>query len=187
MPENPPSSNQPASVATSRSDLTSSNLQQLLNELSVEFISILDLDELIERVARRVKEVIDYKFFNLLLVDESRGGLVWKKSIGYPPEEVARHELIPLGSEHRLGSRSHWSHDHRRRSPDRLAQLPGAGQGGEEPRSEIAVPLILVREQRVVGVLTIESAEPNYFTGSRAADQRPQQSARDRSRTRAAL
>src|SRR6185369_17890166 len=96
MPENPPSSNQPVSVATSRSDLTPSNLQQLLNELSVEFISILDLDELIERVARRVKEVIEYKFFNLLLVDESRGGLVWKKSIGYPPEEVARHELIPL-------------------------------------------------------------------------------------------
>ena len=66
-------------------------LQRLINELSVEFISILDLDELIERVAHRIREVIDYKFFNLFLVDERRGGLVWKKSIGYKPEEVAEY------------------------------------------------------------------------------------------------
>src|SRR5205085_10586769 len=71
-------------------------LQQVINELSVEFTSILDLDELIECVAQRIKEVIDYKFFNLLLVDEERGGLRWKKSIGYKPEAVARHELIPF-------------------------------------------------------------------------------------------
>src|SRR5690349_5284605 len=79
----------PAAVSTAR-------LDQLINELSVEFISILDLDELIERIAGRVREVIDYKFFNLLLVDETRGGLIWKKTIGYPPAEVARHQLIPF-------------------------------------------------------------------------------------------
>ena len=63
-------------------------LQKLINELSVEFISILDLDELIERVAQRLKEVIDYKFFNLFLVDEVRGGLVWKKAIGFAAERT---------------------------------------------------------------------------------------------------
>ena len=163
MPETPPSSNQPASAVTSRSDLTPLNLQQLLNELSVEFISILDLDELIERVARRVKEVIEYKFFNLLLVDESRGGLVWKKSIGYPPEEVARHELIPLdrsiaSAAVRTGHTIIVDDLH---TDARNFRVPV--EGGEEPRSEIAVPLVLVRDQRVVGVLTLESAEPNYF------------------------
>ena len=71
-------------------------LQRLINELSVEFISILDLGELIERVAYRLREVIDYKFFNLFLIDEERGGLVWKKSIGYKPEEVAAYEVIPF-------------------------------------------------------------------------------------------
>ena len=61
-------------------DSKASQMQRLVSELSVEFISILDLDELIERVARRVKEVIDYKFFNLMLVDEAQGALVWKHS-----------------------------------------------------------------------------------------------------------
>src|SRR5262249_10638321 len=71
-------------------------LGHLVNELSVEFISILDLDELIEHVARRVGEVIDNKFFSLFLVDEARGGLVWKKAVGYSAAEVAAHEVIPF-------------------------------------------------------------------------------------------
>ncbi|NDD65689.1 MAG: GAF domain-containing protein, partial [Acidobacteria bacterium] len=71
-------------------------LQELINELSIEFISILDLDELIDRVASRLREVIDFKFFNLFLVDEKRGGLVWKKSVGFKPDEMAAHEVIPF-------------------------------------------------------------------------------------------
>ncbi len=139
-------------------------VQQLISDLSVEFISILDLDELIERVARRVQEVIDYKFFNLLLVDSTRGGLVWKKSIGYPPEEVARHELIPL--DRSIASAAVRSGETiivgDLREDSRNFKVPV--EGGEEPRSEIAVPLVLIREQRVVGVLTLESVEPDYFT-----------------------
>jgi sigma-B regulation protein RsbU (phosphoserine phosphatase) len=135
----------------------------LLNELSVEFISILDLDELIERVARRVKEVIDYKFFNLLLVDDARGALVWKKAIGYPPGEVARHKLIPLdrsiASAAVRSGETIIANDLRRDARNFKVAI----EGNEEPRSEIAVPLILAREQRVVGVLTLESAEPDYF------------------------
>lgn len=141
-----------------------SRLQQLISDLSVEFISILDLDELIERVARRVQEVIDYKFFNLLLVDSTRGGLIWKKSIGYPPEEVARHELIPL--DRSIASAAVRSGQTiivgDLRKDSRNFRVPVIG--GVEPRSEIAVPLVLIREQRVVGVLTLESIEPNYFT-----------------------
>ena len=68
--------------AASSAAQSAQDLERLVNEMSVEFISILDLDDLIERVARRVSEVIDYKFFSLFLVDETRGGLVWKKAIG---------------------------------------------------------------------------------------------------------
>jgi sigma-B regulation protein RsbU (phosphoserine phosphatase) len=143
---------------------TAERLQRLVNELSVEFISILDLDELIERVAQRVREVIDYKFFNLFLADEARGGLLWKKAVGYKPEDVAAHEIIPFD---RSIASAAWregrtivvgevSLDSR--------YLPIATEGGSEPRSEIAVPLALVREYKIVGVLTIESSEPNYFT-----------------------
>ena len=139
-------------------------LQRLVNELSVEFISILDLDELIERVAHRLREVIDYKFFNLFLVDEARGGLVWKKAVGYKPEEVAAHEVIPF--DRSLASAA-WREGHTINVGDvsrdsRYLAIPA--ESGSEPRSEIAVPLALVRESKIVGVLTIESSEPDYFT-----------------------
>lgn len=139
-------------------------LQRTINELSVEFISILDLDALIDRVAQRLREVIDYKFFNLFLADESRGGLLWKKAIGYKPEEVAAHEIIPFD---RSIASSAWREGRTINVGD-VSQdsryLPIATEDGKAPLSEIAVPLTLVRENKIVGVLTIESAEPNYFT-----------------------
>lgn len=139
-------------------------LQSLINELSIEFISILDLDELIDRVAHRLREVIDFKFFNLFLVDEKRGGLVWKKSIGFKPDEMAEYELIPF-------DRSIASAAVREgqtitvgdvRLDSRYLEIETEGE--KKPRSEIAVPLSLVRDNKIVGVLTIESSEPNYFT-----------------------
>lgn len=139
-------------------------LQRLIGELSIEFISILDLDELVDRVAHRLREVIDYKFFNLFLVDELRGGLVWKKAVGYKPEDVAEHQVIPFdrsiasaawreGSTINVGDVSRDSR-----------YLPIATEGENSPRSEIAVPLKLTRQEEIVGILTIESSEPNYFT-----------------------
>ena len=139
-------------------------LQRLVNELSVEFISILDLDELIERVAHRIREVIDYKFFNLFLVDETRGGLAWKKAIGYNPEDVAAHEIIPFD---RSIASAAWREGHTINVGDVSRDsryLPIATEEGSMPLSEIAVPLSLVRENKIVGVLTIESSEPSYFT-----------------------
>jgi sigma-B regulation protein RsbU (phosphoserine phosphatase) len=155
-----PSITDPSSPAAQ----SAQRLQRLVNELSVEFISILDLDELIESVAQRLREVIDYKFFNLFLVDEARGGLVWKKAIGYKPEEVEAHEVIPFD---RSIASAAWREGHTIVVGDvwRDARyLPIATEGGSEPRSEIAVPLTLVRENKIVGVLTIESSEPDYFT-----------------------
>lgn len=143
---------------------TAERLQLLINELSVEFISILDLDQLIERVAQRVREVIDYKFFNLFLVDEVRGGLLWKKAIGYHPDAVAANELIPFDAS--IASAA-WREGQTINVGDVSRDsryLPIASDSGVSPRSEIAVPLILARENRIVGVLTIESSEADYFT-----------------------
>jgi len=139
-------------------------LQKLVNELSVEFISILDLDQLVDRVAEGLRKVIDYKFFNLFLVDEERGGLVWKKSIGYKREEVEEYEVIPFD---RSIASAAWREGHTINVGD-VSQdnryLPIATESENNPRSEIAVPLTLVRESKIVGVLTIESLEPDYFT-----------------------
>ncbi|MCI0387917.1 MAG: SpoIIE family protein phosphatase [Acidobacteria bacterium] len=150
--------------STSAASQSAQRLQRLINELSVEFISILDLDELVERVAQRLREVIDYKFFNLFLVDEARGGLVWKKSIGYKPEDVAAYEVLPFD---RSIASAAWREGHTINVGD-VSQdsryLPIGTEGDNQPISEIAVPLTLVRENKIVGVLTIESSEPNYFT-----------------------
>lgn len=155
----------PSTVETSMSTHeTTERLQRLINELSVEFISILDLDVLIDRVAQRLREVIDYKFFNLFLVDEARGGLLWKKAIGYKPEEVAAHEIIPFN---RSIASTAWREGRTINVGDVSLDsryLPIETEDGNAPLSEIAVPLTLVRESKIVGVLTIESAEPNYFT-----------------------
>lgn len=148
---------------TSAINQSAQRLQRLINELSVEFISILDLDELIERVAQRLREVIDYKFFNLFLVDEKRGGLVWKKSVGYKPQEVAEYEVIPFD---RSIASAAWREGHTINVGDVSIDsryLPIETEGDQKPRSEIAVPLTLVRDHKIVGVLTIESSEPNYF------------------------
>ncbi|MBO0720049.1 MAG: SpoIIE family protein phosphatase [Blastocatellia bacterium] len=154
-------------ITTNTPQLTSESaerLQRLLNELSVEFISILDLDVLLERVAHRLREVIDYKFFNLFLVDKERGGLVWKKSIGYKVEDVAAYEIVPFD---RSIASAAWRDGRTINVGDVSADsryLPIATEGDHRPISEIAVPLTLVRENKIVGVITIESDEANYFT-----------------------
>jgi sigma-B regulation protein RsbU (phosphoserine phosphatase) len=158
------SPNQPATIPTPQPSEAAQRLQRLVNELSVEFISILDLDELIERVAERIREVIDYKFFNLFLVDETRGGLLWKKSIGYKAEDVEAYAVIPFD---RSIASAAWREGHTINVGDVTRDsryLPIATESGSSPRSEIAVPLTLVREGKIVGILTIESSEPDYFT-----------------------
>jgi phosphoserine phosphatase RsbU/P len=138
-------------------------LQQLINELSVEFISILDLDTLCDRVAQRLKEVIPYKFFNIFLADEARGGLAWKKAVGYKPEEVERNPIIPFD---RSIASAAWREGHSIIVADvshDARYFWVETEGERDPRSEIAVPFIVPRENKIIGVLTIENAEPNYF------------------------
>src|SRR5215468_7302288 len=140
------------------------SLGRMVNELSVEFISILDLDELIETVAHRVGEVIDYKFFSLFLVDEARGGLIWKKAVGYNSEEAAAGNIIPFD---RSVASAAWREGHTINVGDVSLDsryLPVATEEGSRPRSEIAIPLAIPRENQIVGVMTLESLEPNYFT-----------------------
>src|SRR4029453_16886246 len=54
-----------------------------LYEIGKETGSILDLDELLTRVAEVVKRVIDYEMFGILLLDPRRGELVLRKAVSY--------------------------------------------------------------------------------------------------------
>ena len=137
-------------------------LQDILNELSTEVVSILELDRLLDRIAEIVKKVIDYNFFNVLILNKTKTGLLWKLSIGYDPVVVAEHSVLPIdysiaGSavrERRAVIVGDVARD------ERNFLVPHSN--GEPPRSEIAIPLI--NHGRVLGVLTIESAHHNYFT-----------------------
>jgi sigma-B regulation protein RsbU (phosphoserine phosphatase) len=150
--------------ASSSAAQSAQDLGRLVDELSVEFISILDLDELIETVARRIGEALNYRFFSLFLVDETRGGLVWKKAVGYSPEEAVVGRVIPFD---RSVASAAWREGRTINVGDVSIDsryLPVATEEGSQPRSEIAVPLLIPRENRVVGVMTLESLEQNYFT-----------------------
>ena len=56
-----------------------------LYEIGKETASILDLDELLQRLAEIVKRVIDYEMFGILLLDEERDELVLRKAVNFGP------------------------------------------------------------------------------------------------------
>jgi sigma-B regulation protein RsbU (phosphoserine phosphatase) len=56
-----------------------------LHDIARETASILDLDQLLHRLADVVKRVVDYERFAILLLDEDRGELVLRKSVSFGP------------------------------------------------------------------------------------------------------
>ncbi len=127
-----------------------------LSRISQEFTSILELDELLNKIATRVKDLIDYDAFSILLVDEARSVLRHRVSIRY--DKRVKVDEVPLGSGI-VGAAA------QSRKPVRVDDV------GNDPRyiashpdilSEIAVPLIV--HDRVVGVMDLESSTLSAFT-----------------------
>src|SRR5882724_5310570 len=129
----------------------------LLNEVSRETSSILDVEELLRRAAEQIKRVIDYQILSIMLYDEE--------------QKVFRHRL---------------DLKHGQRTQGKLRATPNEGIVGAaatlkepviapdvttdsrylmvnpETRSELAIPLI--HKGKVIGVLDLESPQLNYFT-----------------------
>jgi len=127
-----------------------------LYEIGKETASILDLDELLQRVAEVVKRVIDYEMFGILLVDEATNELVVRKSVAYAvaPEKPR----IPIGQG--LTGIAALTKEpilvgDVRQDPRYLNLIP-------QTRSELVVPL--VHKEKVLGVFDLESPELNRFT-----------------------
>src|SRR5579864_4913188 len=68
----------------------------LLNEIARELTSILNLDELLGRIAELVRRLIDYQMFSILLVDASGEKLEHRFSLRFNENIHLKHE-IPLG------------------------------------------------------------------------------------------
>src|SRR5690348_17007755 len=65
----------------------------VLNEVSQDLTSILDLDKLLERVGETLRRLIDYQMFSVLLLDPDRQKLVHRFSIRFREEIKLKHDI----------------------------------------------------------------------------------------------
>jgi GAF domain-containing protein/predicted Ser/Thr protein kinase len=137
----------------------------MLIEIGREIASILDLDSLLDQVGALTRRVIDYELFTIFLLDQKTGRFTWRTAIGYDPAYVREREL-QLGE----GVISRAVEQREAILVDDVSKDPGylapRTLDGRIPRSELAVPLVV--QDRVLGVLTLESVEPGHFNKEHA-------------------
>ena len=68
----------------------------LLNEIARELTSILNVDELLKRIAELLSRLIDYQMFSILLVDEAGEKLQHRFSLRFQENIQLKHD-VPLG------------------------------------------------------------------------------------------
>jgi len=132
-------------------------LLPILTKIGDEINASLNLDEVLAHAAARIKEVIDYEIFAVLLLDESKTHLYFRFAVGHRPE-VVENWRVPVG-EGVTGSAVATGH------PVRVAdvrQYPGYLNAMESVASELAVPLCV--HGQAIGVLDIQSRQLDYFT-----------------------
>ena len=129
---------------------------RVLAHLSQEFSSILEIDELLTKIAITVRALINFDAFSIYLLDDDRKILHCRFSQRY--DEKGTIENIELGK----GITGAAAES---RQPVRVADVtqdPRYISSHEDIRSEVAVPLIL--HDRVIGVMDLESVRPSFFT-----------------------
>jgi sigma-B regulation protein RsbU (phosphoserine phosphatase) len=127
-----------------------------LADISREFSSILDLNELLGTIAKSVRGLIDYDAFSILAVDQEAKALRHLFSIRY--DKRVNIDNIPLGKGI-TGAAAESRHVVR---VDDTAKDPRYISSHPEIRSEVAVPLEV--QDRVVGVMDLQSERVGYFT-----------------------
>src|SRR5271157_681376 len=128
----------------------------LLTEISRELTSILNVDELLKRIADLVTRIIDYQMFSILLLDPTGSLLQHRFSLRFK-ENVHRKNEIPIG-EGLVGNAA---------QSGQPVLVPDVSKderyimANPETRSELCVPLIY--KDKVIGVLDIEHTRRNFF------------------------
>src|SRR6266496_177535 len=130
---------------------------QLLNEISRELTSILNVDELLKHIGELLSRLIDFQMFSILMLDASRQKLQHHFSLRFQENIHLKHE-IPVGqglvgyaAEHKVA-----------------VLVADVGKDtryinlNPETRSELAVPLIY--KDNVFGVLDLEHTKKGFFT-----------------------
>jgi sigma-B regulation protein RsbU (phosphoserine phosphatase) len=131
----------------------------LLYEISHELTSILDREELLRRIAERVKKIVDYHVFTVMLWNESAQMLESVFAQRYESALPSRFQM-PL---HQGITGAAAAERRTIRVVDvRLDPRYVSTNEGVEVRSELVVPLLL--RDRLVGVLDLESTKPHAFS-----------------------
>jgi phosphoserine phosphatase RsbU/P len=131
----------------------------LLYEMTHELTAILDREELLRRIAERVKKLVDYQVFTVMLWSEEAQVLESVFSMRFQDAIPTRFQM-PL-SQGITGAAA--SERRTIRVVDvRLDPRYLRCEDGVEVRSELVVPLLL--QDRLIGVLDLESIEPHAFT-----------------------
>jgi phosphoserine phosphatase RsbU/P len=129
----------------------------LLNEIARELTSILNLDELLKRVAELLSRLIDYQMFSILLLDSNDQKLQHRFSLRFKENIHLKHDIalgqgvVGYAAQHKQAVLV----PDVRKDPRYIALNP-------ETRSELAVPLIY--KGKVIGVLDLEHTRRGFFT-----------------------
>lgn len=128
----------------------------LLTEISRELTSILNVDELLKRIAELVTRIIDFQMFSILLLDTTGTLLQHRFSLRFKENVQLKHE-IPLG----VGLVGYAAqHAQPVLVPD-VNKDSRYVNANPETRSELCIPLIY--KDKVIGVLDIEHTKKGYF------------------------
>ena len=131
---------------------------ETLSEMGREFGAILNLDELLTRIANLTRRVIDYRTFGILLVNDRTGELDMKVAVRYGdkvtlPRVKLGHGLVGYSALHKV-----------------VVNVPDVSADArylkvvDEARSELVIPLML--QDRCIGVFDLESPELDAFSKS---------------------
>jgi len=134
-----------------------SRIEPLLLEVADVVNTTLDLDTTLRRVAALVRKVIDYEIFGILLLNDKTQELYFRFSVGHS-HEVADRMRIKVGE----GVTGVAAQRAEAILVNDVANDPRYISAVPNVRSEIAVPLIV--KNRVIGVIDIESPQPDHFT-----------------------
>ena len=129
----------------------------LLTEISRELTSILNVDQLLKRIAELVTRIIDFQMFSILLLDPGGTLLQHRFSLRFNESVKLKHEirlgvgLVGYAAQHKQAVLV----------PD-VSKDPRYINANPETRSELCIPLIY--KDNVIGVLDIEHTRRGYFT-----------------------
>ncbi len=138
-----------ANVRVEPADLT--YLAQMADALN----TTLDLQTLLVRTSELVRSIIPYRIFAILLLNDRTHELRMRFQIGHKPE--IERMRIPLGK----GVVGQVAMTRQPMMLNDVSKSPAYIDANPEVCSELAVPLIA--KNRLIGVMDIESEQPNYF------------------------